>query len=86
MRKLGGTELEELGDWAGDVDVALRRGEAVDAGRHRLADRAEGARSAAEAAARAFGPRKGGRSIRPTRVQSQSASSISEPSTRKPSR
>ena len=35
--------LQELGDRAGDVDVALSRGQPVDAGPHRLADRAQGA-------------------------------------------
>ena len=34
---------EELGHRAGDLDLALRRWQPVDAGRHRLADRAQGA-------------------------------------------
>ena len=77
---------EELGDRAGDVDVALRRGQAVEAGRHRRADRAQGALLGGREPRRALSAGAAGRSMRPISDQSQSESSARKPSTRKLSR
>ena len=70
---------QELGDRAGDVDVALGGGQPVDAGRHRLADRAQGAllggrepRRAPSAGRRAGGRR--GRSATRARARAGPAS------------
>ena len=85
--RCGETRGEELGDRAGDVDVALGRGQAVEARAHRLAERAQGALLGGREPRRApsAGRRAGGRCGRSaTRARARRATR--EPSTRKLSR